>query len=91
MKRHSVIGVFFTSLFTLIFGRKVFVFKLSLASPVSTSVMAAASPVVAVVITTVCLGRPIAGGGILNVFVKTVKTLVLVLDDRTMDTKKKDV
>lgn len=73
------------------FGRKIFVFKLSLASPVSTSVIAAALPVVAVVMTTVCLGRPIAGGGMLNVFIKTVKTLVLVLNDRASKSTGDDV
>lgn len=92
MGPRSLVVLFFTKLLNVILGRKYFAFKLSLASPVSTSVMAAATPVTAVVITTVCLGRPIAKGGIVNVFLNSVKTLALVLDDRNSASKgNKDV
>lgn len=64
------------------FGRNACVFNISRASPVSTAVITASAPVVAVVVTTFCLGRPVAKAGVLNVFIKTTNTLALVLDKR---------
>lgn len=52
------------------------------ASPTSTTVVAAVAPMLAVVLTTFILQRVIAKGGVVKIYTDTVKTVLLISNDK---------
>lgn len=78
----DMLKIFFASLFALVFNQGVFIFGLSLTSPVDASIVTTTLPIVTMIIAAIYLKEPITNLKVLGIFVGAMGALTLIMSGR---------
>lgn len=82
VNHRDMLKIFFASLFALVFNQGVFIFGLSLTSPVDTSIVTTTLPIVTMVVAALYLREPVTNKKVLGIFVGALGALMLILSSR---------
>lgn len=80
----DMLKIFFASLFALVFNQGVFIFGLSLTSPIDASIVTTTLPIVTMIIAAIYLKEPITNLKVLGIFVGAMGALTLILSSQTI-------
>ncbi len=79
----DLLKMFFASLFALVFNQGVFIFGLSLTSPIDASIVTTTLPIITMVVAAVYLKEPVTNLKVLGIFVGAMGALTLILSSRS--------
>lgn len=79
----DMLKIFFASLFALVFNQGVYIFGLSLTSPIDASIVTTTLPIVTMIIAAIYLKEPITNLKVLGIFVGAMGALTLILSSHT--------
>lgn len=82
----DMLKIFFASLFALVFNQGMFVFGLSLTSPIDASIVTTTSPIITMIVAAIYLKEPITNKKVLGIFVGAIGALTLILSSQTSGT-----
>ncbi len=81
---HSdMLTIFFASLFALVFNQGVFIFGLSLTSPIDASIVTTTLPIVTMIVAAIYLKEPVTNKKVLGIFVGAMGALILIISSQT--------
>lgn len=83
VNHRDMLKIFFASLFALVFNQGVFIFGLSLTSPIDASIVTTTLPIITMVVAAVYLKEPITNKKVLGIFVGAIGALTLILSSQT--------
>ncbi len=75
----DMLKIFFASLFALVFNQGMFVFGLSLTSPIDASIVTTTLPIITMIVAAIYLKEPITNMKVLGIFVGAMGALILIL------------
>lgn len=79
----DMLKIFFASLFALVFNQGVYIFGLSMTSPIDASIVTTTLPIVTMIIAAIYLKEPITNLKVLGIFVGAMGALTLILSSQT--------
>lgn len=79
VSRRDMLQILFASLFALVFNQGVFIFGLSLTSPIDASIVTTTLPIVTMVVAAIFLKEPITNKKVLGIIVGAMGALTLIL------------
>ena len=79
----DMLKIFFASLFALVFNQGVYIFGLSMTSPIDASIVTTTLPIVTMIIAAIYLKEPITTLKVLGIFVGAMGALTLILSSQT--------
>ena len=79
----DMLKIFFASLFALVFNQGVFIFGLSLTSPIDASIVTTTLPIITMIVAAIYLKEPITNKKVLGIFVGAMGALILILSRQT--------
>ena len=79
----DMLKIFFASLFALVFNQGVYIFGLSMTSPIDASIVTTTLPIVTMIIAAIYLKEPITNLKVLGIFVGAMGALTLSLSSQT--------
>lgn len=79
----DMLKIFFASLFALVFNQGVFIFGLSLTSPIDASIVTTTLPIITMVVAAVYLKEPVTNKKVLGIFVGAIGALTLILSSQS--------
>ena len=79
----DMLKTFFASLFALVFNQGVYIFGLSMTSPIDASIVTTTLPIVTMIIAAIYLKEPITNLKVLGIFVGAMGALTLILSSQT--------
>ena len=79
----DMLKIFFASLFALVFNQGVYIFGLSMTSPINASIVPTTLPIVTMIIAAIYLKEPITNLKVLGIFVGAMGALTLILSSQT--------
>ncbi len=91
VKPHDMLMLFFAALFAIIFNQGVFMFGLSMTSPIDASIISTMVPIATMVLAAIHLHEPITGKKVGGVFLGAVGALILVLGSHSGGSAKSNV
>ena len=74
--------IFFASLFALVFNQGVFIFGLSMTSPIDASIVTTTLPIVTMIVAAIYLKEPITNKKVLGIFVGAMGALILIMSSQ---------
>ena len=77
-----MLKIFFASLFALVFNQGVYIFGLSMTSPIDASIVTTTLPIVTMIIAAIYLKEPITNLKVLGIFVGAMGALTLILSSQ---------
>jgi drug/metabolite transporter (DMT)-like permease len=77
-----MLKIFFASLFALVFNQGVFIFGLSMTSPIDASIVTTTLPIVTMVVAAIYLKEPITNKKVLGIFVGAMGALILIMSSQ---------
>lgn len=80
---HDMLKIFFAALFALVFNQGVFIFGLSLTSPIDASIVTTTLPIVTMIVAALYLKEPVTNKKVLGIFVGAMGALILILSSRS--------
>lgn len=83
VNHRDMLKIFFASLFALVFNQGVFIFGLSLTSPIDASIVTTTLPIVTLIVAAVYLKEPITNKKVLGIFVGATGALILIMSSQT--------
>lgn len=78
----DMVRIFFASLFALVFNQGVYIFGLSLTSPIDASVVTTTLPIVTMIVAALYLKEPVTNKKVLGIFIGAMGALTLILSSR---------
>lgn len=78
----DMLKIFFASLFALVFNQGVFIFGLSLTSPIDASIVTTTLPIVTMIVAAIYLKEPITNKKVIGIFVGAMGALLLILSSQ---------
>jgi drug/metabolite transporter (DMT)-like permease len=78
-----MLKIFFASLFALVFNQGVFIFGLSLTSPIDASIVTTTLPIITMIVAAIYLKEPVTNKKVLGIFVGAMGALILILGSQT--------
>lgn len=78
----DMLKIFFASLFALVFNQGVFIFGLSLTSPIDASIVTTTLPIVTMIVAAIYLKEPVTNKKVLGIFVGAMGALILILSSQ---------
>jgi len=78
----DMLKIFFASLFALVFNQGVFIFGLSMTSPIDASIVTTTLPIVTMVVAAIYLKEPITNKKVLGIFVGAMGALILIISSQ---------
>lgn len=78
----DMLKIFFASLFALVFNQGVYIFGLSLTSPIDASIVTTTLPIVTMIVAAVYLKEPVTNKKVLGIFVGAMGALTLILSSQ---------
>ena len=78
----DMLKIFFASLFALVFNQGVYIFGLSMTSPIDASIVTTTLPIVTMIIAAIYLKEPITNLKVLGIFVGAMGALTLILSSQ---------
>lgn len=82
VSHRDMLKIFFASLFALVFNQGVFIFGLSLTSPIDASIVTTTLPIVTMIVAAIYLKEPITNKKVLGIFVGAMGALILILSSQ---------
>lgn len=79
VNHHDMLKIFFASLFALVFNQGVFIFGLSMTSPIDASIVTTTLPIVTMIVAAIYLKEPITNKKVLGIFVGAMGALILII------------
>lgn len=79
VSHRDMLKIFFASLFALVFNQGVFIFGLSLTSPIDASIVTTTLPIVTMIVAAIYLKEPITNKKVLGIFVGAMGALMLIM------------
>ncbi|WP_297674966.1 DMT family transporter [uncultured Bacteroides sp.] len=80
----DMLKIFFASLFALVFNQGVYIFGLSMTSPIDASIVTTTLPIVTMIIAAIYLKEPITNLKVLGIFVGAIGALILIMSSHTV-------
>ena len=81
-KQEYMLKIFFASLFALVFNQGVFIFGLSLTSPIDASIVTTTLPIITMIVAAIYLKEPITNKKVLGIFVGAMGALILIMSSQ---------
>ena len=78
----DMLKIFFASLFALVFNQGVFIFGLSMTSPIDASIVTTTLPIVTMVVAAIYLKEPVTNKKVLGIFVGAMGALILIVSSQ---------
>ena len=78
----DMLKIFFASLFALVFNQGIYIFGLSMTSPIDASIVTTTLPIVTMIIAAIYLKEPITNLKVLGIFVGAMGALTLILSSQ---------
>ena len=78
----DMLKIFFAALFALVFNQGVFIFGLSMTSPIDASIVTTTLPIVTMVVAAVYLKEPVTNKKVLGIFVGAMGALILIMSSQ---------
>ena len=75
----DMLKIFFASLFALVFNQGIFIFGLSMTSPIDASIVTTTLPIVTMIVAAIYLKEPITNKKVLGIFVGAMGALILII------------
>ena len=75
----DMLKIFFASLFALVFNQGVYIFGLSMTSPIDASIVTTTLPIVTMIVAALYLKEPITNKKVLGIFVGAMGALILIM------------
>lgn len=82
VNHRDMLKIFFASLFALVFNQGVFIFGLSLTSPIDASIVTTTLPIITMIVAAIYLKEPITNKKVLGIFVGAIGALTLILSSQ---------
>ena len=82
VNHRDLLKMFFAALFALVFNQGVFIFGLSLTSPIDASIVTTTLPIVTMIVAAIYLKEPITNKKVLGIFVGAMGALILILSSQ---------
>lgn len=76
----DMLRIFFASLFALIFNQGMFIFGLSLTSPINASIITTTLPIITMIVAAIYLKEPVTRKKVLGIFIGAMGALILILN-----------
>lgn len=80
----DMVKIFFASLFALVFNQGIFIFGLSLTSPIDASIVTTTSPIITMIVAAIYLKEPITNKKVLGIFVGAMGALILIMSSQAV-------
>lgn len=87
VNHRDMLKIFFASLFALVFNQGVFIFGLSLTSPIDASIVTTTLPIITMIVAALYLKEPITNKKVLGIFVGAIGALTLILGSQSSDSE----
>lgn len=81
----DMLKIFFASLFALVFNQGVFIFGLSMTSPIDASIVTTTLPIVTMIVAALYLKEPITNKKVLGIFVGAMGALILIMSSQSSE------
>ena len=78
----DLLKMFFAALFALVFNQGVYIFGLSMTSPINASIVTTTLPIVTMVVAAIYLKKPVTNKKVLGIFVGALGALILITSSR---------
>lgn len=78
----DMLKIFFASLFALVFNQEVFIFGLSMTSPIDASIVTTTLPIITMIVAAIYLKEPVTNKKVLGIFVGAMGALILILSSQ---------
>ena len=75
----DMLKIFFASLFALVFNQGVYIFGLSMTSPIDASIVTTTLPIVTMIVAALYLKEPVTNKKVLGIFVGAMGALILIM------------
>ena len=82
VNHQDMLKIFFASLFALVFNQGVFIFGLSMTSPIDASIVTTTLPIVTMVVAAIYLKEPITNKKVLGIFIGAMGALILIMSSQ---------
>ena len=79
VNHQDMLKIFFASLFALVFNQGVFIFGLSMTSPIDASIVTTTLPIVTMVVAAIYLKEPITNKKVMGIFIGAMGALILIM------------
>lgn len=79
----DMLKIFFASLFALVFNQGVFIFGLSLTSPIDASIVTTTLPIVTMIVAALYLKEPVTNKKVMGIFVGAMGALMLIMSSQS--------
>ncbi len=84
----DMLRLFFAALFGVVFNQGMFVFGLSLTSPINASIVTTTTPIITMIVAALYLKEPVTHKKVLGIFIGAMGALILILSSQTGGTGK---
>lgn len=78
---HDMLRIFFAALFALVFNQGVYIFGLSLTSPIDASIVTTTLPIVTMVVAAIFLREPVTHKKVIGIFLGALGALTLIVSN----------
>ena len=82
VNHRDMLKIFFASLFALVFNQVVFIFGLSMTSPIDASIVTTTLPIVTMIVAAIYLKEPVTNKKVLGIFVGAMGALFLIISSQ---------
>ncbi|TCO91593.1 EamA domain-containing membrane protein RarD [Bacteroides heparinolyticus] len=82
VEHRDLLKMFFAALFALVFNQGVYIFGLSMTSPINASIVTTTLPIVTMVVAAIYLKKPVTNKKVLGIFVGALGALILITSSR---------
>jgi drug/metabolite transporter (DMT)-like permease len=79
VNHRDMLRLFFASIFALVCNQGVFIFGLSLTSPIDASIVTTTLPIVTMIVAAIFLKEPVTGTKVIGIFLGAVGALILIM------------
>lgn len=83
VNHRDMLLIFFASLFALVLNQGVFIFGLSLTSPIDASIVTTTLPIITMIVAAIYLKEPITNKKVLGIFVGAIGALTLIISSNS--------
>lgn len=79
----DMLKIFFAALFALVFNQGVYIFGLSMTSPIDASIVTTTLPIVTMIVAAIYLKEPVTNKKVLGIFVGAMGAFILIMSSQT--------
>ncbi len=80
---HDMVRLFFAALFAVVFNQGIFIFGLSLTSPIDASIVTTTMPIITLIVAAIYLKEPVTNKKVLGIFMGAMGALILIMSSQS--------